>query len=257
MSKMKRMLGSRAALALGPWIVYTLAFIPLYRLVGPTLTALAMLPVVVTGWLFGMRAGLLAGLLAFLLDVLLVTLAGKSGWDVMIRGLPGSGLLVLIGPVVGRLRDLGERAKWELTERKRAEEAFTESEDRFRTVFEEVADMITYVDIHGKILDVNNRVEDLLGYKRDEVIGKNFAKLGVLGLKDLPKMVTLFRDTIRDSEAVRMVELELKHKDGNRVFAEVSTRFIKKNGKAEGVVNIFRDITERKQADEALHRSLE
>jgi PAS domain S-box-containing protein len=143
----------------------------------------------------------------------------------------------------------------DISERRRAEAALRESEDKFRTIFETATDMITYVDQHGKILDVNSRVEDLLGYKRDEVIGKNFARLGVLGLRDLPKVVRLFRDTIRDGEAVTIVELELKHKNGKKVFVEVGTKFIKKNGKVEGVVNTFRDITERKRAEEALRKA--
>ncbi len=143
----------------------------------------------------------------------------------------------------------------DISERKRAEAALRESEDKFRTIFETVTDVITYVDKYGKILDVNNRVEDLLGYKRDEIIGKNFARLGLLGLRDLPKTVRLFRDTIRDGEAVTIVELELKHKNGKKVSVEVGTRFIKKNGKVEGVVNIFRDITDRKRAEEALRKA--
>ncbi|MBM4466868.1 MAG: PAS domain S-box protein [Chloroflexi bacterium] len=88
-----------------------------------------------------------------------------------------------------------------------------------------------------------------MGYKRDEVVGRNFARLGVLGLRDLPNMVRLFRDTIRAGEAVRMVELEIKHKNGSKVFVEVGTRFIRKNSKVGGVVNVFRDITERKRAE--------
>ncbi len=328
MSRIKRVLGGRTTLALGAWVAYVLAFTPLYRLLGAIVPALAILPAVVTGWALGMRAGLLAGLLIFPLNMLLTTLVTGTVWGMMTPGgLLGSVLMVLLGAVVGRLRDLGEQVKRELTERKRAEEelrrhrdhleelagertaelrkineelleeiaerkraeealkeyserleemveertaelktaneqlrleiadrkqveeALQESEAKFRTIFETVTDMITYVDTHGRILDVNDRVEDLLGYKRDEVIGRNFARLGVLGLRDLPKMVRLFRDTIRAGEAVRMVELEIKRKNGSKVFVEVGTRFIKKNGKVGGVVNVFRDITERKRAE--------
>ncbi|MFQ6091845.1 MAG: PAS domain S-box protein, partial [bacterium] len=142
----------------------------------------------------------------------------------------------------------------DITQRVQADEALRESEEKFRTIFEKVTDMITYVDKHGKILDVNKRVEDFLGYKRDEVIGKNFTEVGVLGPKDLPGIAKLFRDTIRAGKPVSMVELELRHKNGNKVFLEVGTRFIKKNGRVEGVVNIFRDITERKQAEERIRR---
>ena len=122
MPKMKRLLDSRAALALGTWIVYTLAIIPLYRLAGPLVLAMATIPVIVTGWLFGTWAGVLASLLALPLNMLLLILAGEASWGVMIRALPGSAILVLVGAVVGRLRDLGEQVKRELTERKLAEE---------------------------------------------------------------------------------------------------------------------------------------
>ncbi len=108
------------ALALGAWGAYALAFAPLYRLMGAMVAALAALPVGVMGWLFGMRAGLLAGMLAIPLNVLLLTLVGGAGWDILTKWLAGNVLLVLIGTAVGRLRDLGER---ELAERKRAEEA--------------------------------------------------------------------------------------------------------------------------------------
>ena len=78
MSRMKQISGNRMALALGSWAVYVLAFIPLYRLVGPAVAALGILPVVTMGWLFGTWAGLLASLLAFLLDVALMALAGGA-----------------------------------------------------------------------------------------------------------------------------------------------------------------------------------
>ena len=143
---------------------------------------------------------------------------------------------------VGIIRDI--------TECKRAEEELRESEIKFRMIFQNVTDVITYVSRYGKILDVNGRVEELFGYKPDELIGKNFAKIGVLGLKDLPRIVKLFKDTIKGGKAKSIVELELKHKNGNKVFVEVRTSIIKKKGKVEAVVNIFRNITELKRADE-------
>jgi PAS domain S-box-containing protein len=135
----------------------------------------------------------------------------------------------------------------DITERKQSQEALQRAEEKFRTIFENVHDVITYVDKHGKILDVNDRVEELLGYKRDEIIGKHFVKLGIVGLKDIPRMLKLLITTIRKNEAQKLIELELQHKNGNKVFVEVGTRFIRKNEKVEGVVNIFRDITEQKR----------
>jgi GAF domain-containing protein len=118
------MSGNRAALALGTWVAYALAFIPLYRLVGQAMFTLAVLQVIVMGWLLGMRAGLLAGLLVFPLDMFLAVLAGGTSRDLMTSsGLFGSVVILLIGAVIGRLHDLGEHVEQELIERKRAEEA--------------------------------------------------------------------------------------------------------------------------------------
>jgi signal transduction histidine kinase len=104
------------------WGMYIAAFIPLYPLVGSTVTTLTTLPVVVTGWLWGRRAGTLAGVLAFPLNVLLVTSGGDSGWNTLAgRGLPSTLLIVLVGAVVGQIRDLAEEIKRELAERKQAE----------------------------------------------------------------------------------------------------------------------------------------
>ncbi len=106
-------------LAAAAWITYVLIFVPIYRLVGGIAAALAILPVSTMGLLFGMRAGLLAGLLAIPLNILLAHQVGLENWIILTQALPGTGLILLIGTGVGRLRDLGKR---ELAERKRAEE---------------------------------------------------------------------------------------------------------------------------------------
>ncbi len=146
----------------------------------------------------------------------------------------------------------------DISTHKKVEEKIRRSEEDFRTIFENISDTIAYLDKHGKIIDINKRVEDLSGYKRDEIIGKNFTSLGVLKLKDLPKMIKLFRNSINNSKTLSLVELELKHKNGKKIFAEISTRVIKdNNNKKRGTVIICRDITERKKADINLKKANE
>jgi len=145
----------------------------------------------------------------------------------------------------------------DIAERKKAEEALRESEEKFRNIFEGVNDEILYLDKYGKIIDVNKRIEDIFGYKRDEVIGKNFTELGVLQPKDLPRMLNLFTTAIGKSEVVPLMELEIKDKKGNKVPVEASTRVIKKDGKIEGLLVIVRDITERKRTEDRIKASEE
>jgi len=133
----------------------------------------------------------------------------------------------------------------ETTERKKMEE-------KLRDLFENSNDIITYVDTHGKMVDVNRRITDILGYLPEELVGKKFVDLGILQLKDVPQIVKLFTETIFTGEPKTIIELELKHKNGSKVFMEVGTRFIKTDGQIKGVVNSFRDVTERKQDEEKL-----
>jgi len=144
----------------------------------------------------------------------------------------------------------------DVTDRKRAEAALLESEQKFRTIFENVNEEIIYLDKYGRIIDVNERVENIFGYKREEIIGKNFTQLGFFGLKNIPRMVKLFSEVARGS-APPLTEIEAKRKDGSPVFIEASARVVKKDGWIEGILAIIRDITERKQMEEALRQSEE
>jgi len=120
-----RQLSVRTLSVLGSWVVYVLLFIPLYRLVGRTALSVSVLPVAVTGWLLGMRAGLLAGLLALPLNlVLTVLVAGDAGQALMTPGgVLGSVVILLVGAVIGRLHDLGQRLRQQLAGRERAQQA--------------------------------------------------------------------------------------------------------------------------------------
>jgi PAS domain S-box-containing protein len=141
-----------------------------------------------------------------------------------------------------------------ITEHKQAREKLQESEQKYRTIFENVSDIIIHLDKYGKVLDINGKAEDCFGYKPDEVIGRNFARIGALSLKDLPKIVKLFGETISGKRAPSIIELEAKRKDGSTVLLEVNTTLVKKEGKIEGTIAIIRDVTERKQAENELRK---
>jgi PAS domain S-box-containing protein len=128
----------------------------------------------------------------------------------------------------------------DITESKKAEESVRDSENKFKTIFENVNDMIIYLDKRGRILDINKKVEDVLGYRRDEVIGKNFAKIGVLGVKDIPRMLRLFTDLLGGDRTVDMMEMHVKNRKGKMVPIEVNVKIVRKDGKTEGVVVIIR-----------------
>ena len=132
-----------------------------------------------------------------------------------------------------------------------------EIREQFKTIFDNSNDIISYIDRRGKIVDINKRINDILGYKPKEIIGKNFTQIGIIPLKDLANMLKLFEDTIIKGRIMPNFEIKLKHKNGRKIFImEVGTSFIKKNGQVEGVVSIYRDITRQKRIEENLQKAL-
>jgi PAS domain S-box-containing protein len=142
----------------------------------------------------------------------------------------------------------------DITDRKRAEELLLESEEKFRTIFENANDEIIYMDRYGFILDVNGKVQDIFGYKPEELIGKNVAELDFFNTEE---SLNLFTEMVDNPLPESLVEVELKHRNGSKIFAEVSTRLIRRNGRVEGILSMLRDVTERKKAEEKIKASLE
>lgn len=126
------------------------------------------------------------------------------------------------------------------------------SEEKFRIIFENANDVIVYIDKQGKIVDANKKIEEVFGYKPEEVKGKNFLELKLFEQKKLPRVIKRFRDTIEKREFLNLVELEVFDKKGNKITIEASSTCIQKDGKIEGYLNIVRDITQRKTVEEAL-----
>jgi two-component system sensor histidine kinase UhpB len=154
------------------------------------------------------------------------------------------------------LREVNKRLKEEIEERKKIEQELRDSERRFRLVFENANDGIAYVDHDGIILDVNDKMEQIIGHKRHEVVGKNFVELGLFPPEDLQKRVEYFQALLA-GKLTRMLDLEVIRRDGTTVPIEVNFRLLTKNHKTSGILNIVRDISERKETEKALRQSEE
>ncbi len=132
-------------------------------------------------------------------------------------------------------------------------EILQESEEKAKTIFENANDLIVYVDVDGTCLDINDRVEDILGYKPEEVIGRNFTEFELFEQEVMEKNVRLFEKIILGKPAP-MLEFDAFRKDKSRIFIEVNARLVKKSGKVKGILNIIRDVTERKLAAEEVQK---
>jgi PAS domain S-box-containing protein len=136
----------------------------------------------------------------------------------------------------------------DITERKQAEETLRESEERFRRLSEATFEGIL-IHEEGKIIDTNRLFATMFGYDVSEVIGGNALDFATLGLGD----VALRHMRTESSEAYEGVAIR---KDGSTFPVEVQAENILYKGRTARVTAI-RDITERKQAEEALRESEE
>jgi diguanylate cyclase (GGDEF)-like protein/PAS domain S-box-containing protein len=142
----------------------------------------------------------------------------------------------------------------DITERKQIEEKLRLEEQLFRAFIEHSPDMIVIVNFEGVITYVNPAIENVLGFKPEERVGANgFEIVHPDDIKDLTDAFnTLFMDT---NDPVIKGELHLRHKDGSwRTLETVGSNLIN-NNVVEYIIINYRDITERKKAEEALKES--
>lgn len=143
----------------------------------------------------------------------------------------------------------------DITARKKAEEALTESESKFRSLFDQATDSIFLMSIENDdfiIVDINQAACDIHGYRREELIGKS---IGVLDDPETRKYIPERAKAFTQGVTLRA---EAKHirKDGSIFPVEISAQLIN-IASVPYVLAIDRDISERKKSDEILQRDKE
>ena len=131
-----------------------------------------------------------------------------------------------------------------------------ESEEKYRVIFENANDLIVYTDLEGRFIELNNKLEEIFGYRREDFVGRHFTEVGVLGPRDLKKAWRDLRNTI-EGRPPQVSEFQVFRKDGTKASVEVNSRLIKIDGRIKASILIIRDITERKKAEEALRKEHE
>src|SRR5262249_45143627 len=139
-----------------------------------------------------------------------------------------------------------------VNERKPAEEAPHDTERRYRTLFEKANDAIFLETEDDDIIAVNQQACELLGYSREELLAMKVSDLQAPEGRG-PRGGVIKGELERHQDN-RFEGLDL-HQDGRRIPVEITDAVIEENGKRL-VLSIVRDITERKQAEEALRSAL-
>jgi PAS domain S-box-containing protein len=144
----------------------------------------------------------------------------------------------------------------DITEHKKLDQQIQESEERFRTTFEQVAVGMTHVARNGIFLKVNKKFCDIVGYSRSELLKRRFQD--ITHPDDLPTNMDLTRQLLDGEIAQLTVEKRYIHKDGYPVWVHLTATLIRdSSGRPDYFVCVVEDIGVRKWAEEELKRSEE
>jgi PAS domain S-box-containing protein len=140
----------------------------------------------------------------------------------------------------------------DITKRRQTEEKLRESEQRFKTVFDNAADGILLADVENKKIYTGNKmICQMLGYKPEEI--KNLAVSDIHPKEHLSFVLEQFEKQAR-KEIILAEDLPVKKKDGSIFYADINSLPVTLDGKLY-LLGIFRDVTEHKRAKEKLRES--
>ena len=138
-----------------------------------------------------------------------------------------------------------------LTERKKAEDTLLESRQRFQRLVEMMYDLVWETDSRGHYTYVSPRVKTILGYEPEDVVGKTPFEL--MSAEEVQRVTEIFGSIVSQQKPIIALENINFHKDGHPVVLETSgLPFYDAHGSFAGYRGTYRDVTERKRAEEAL-----
>jgi len=137
----------------------------------------------------------------------------------------------------------------DVTEQRRMEEALRKSEERFRTVLDEMEDSYFELDIAGNFTFVNDALCRTMGYSREEILGKNYRML--TAEDDWEKLFKFFNQVYRERRPQKGIIFKTIRKDGSTGVGElVALPMRDEKGEVIGFRGVGRDISERIKAEE-------
>jgi len=132
-------------------------------------------------------------------------------------------------------------------------EELRRNHDRFRALIENAADGITVLDRNGLILYEGPSAESLLGYKPEEMVGRNIAEF--ISENDVDPVIDMTRHAIENPEEVVTLRLHARRRDGALIDVETAGRRLREPAQPPCFVGNWRDISERVRIEQELARA--
>jgi len=141
-----------------------------------------------------------------------------------------------------------------ITERKQVEEKLRDSETRFRILTEQSPNMV-FINQRGKVVYVNDRCLEMMGYSKDEFCSHDFNFLSLIAPESLKQAESSFKKHMENIE-ISPCEYTVIKKDGSMIETMINTKLIDYQGE-RAILGIVTDITEQKRIEKELRKSQE
>ncbi len=152
------------------------------------------------------------------------------------------------------LKQRMQKLEYSESDRQQVEKALRQNEEKYRSIIENMQEGYFELDLAGNYTFANDAECRNMGYSREELIGMNNRQYQ--DERTVQEMYQRFRRLYQTGEPIKVLYVEIIRKNGTKGFNEVSVSLIRDaEGKPIGFRGISRDITERKQAEEALRES--
>ena len=144
----------------------------------------------------------------------------------------------------------------DIADRKRAEDAVRTSEALYRTLVETSPDAVIMTDLDGKLMMANRQALEIYGFQQpEEVLGRSIYEL--ITPQDRQRARAIFQRLVRKGNSIQSLEISSLLKDNRIMPSEVSAALIQDaQGQSTGVIGVIRDISQRKQTENAMQALL-
>lgn len=241
----------RVGITLGVVAAYIGVALGMGKAMGAGVAALSVVPAAAAGLLCGLWAGVLTGALMWPLNTLLLNLTGLHGMWVVFEGGggPGSLAVILIGGVMGRLRDLGVRLGAPLQARHRdalalavAKEDVEASEERWRRLVDEAPAIVMNLTPEGTVTYINHGLRQV---RPERLRGKNL--VDYVAEHQREELRTRIASTLRTG-VYQEFDLEAMDTDKRPAWYCVRMGPVREGGRVSGISLFAVDATARRQA---------
>ncbi|MBF0413070.1 MAG: response regulator, partial [Desulfamplus sp.] len=142
----------------------------------------------------------------------------------------------------------------DITEREHAQNALKENEEKFRSLVENLSEALFLTDTNGFIIYISPIIENIIGFKPDEIIGKHLSEF--IYHEDLPMILDKFQKMLL-GQKTEPSEIRSFHKSGSLIWIRTSSSRYFKKGVIAGLQGVVADITMRKKAEQEIIKAKE